>query len=100
MERVVLRVSPNKDKLLRVEFSDGKTIDFGSSKYQQYIIHKDVKRKNSYIARHYPNEDWDKSGIRTAGFWSRWILWNKPTLVSAIKDLEKNFGIKVQLRDD
>jgi len=100
MESVVLRLSPNKNKLLRVEFSDGKFIDFGSPKYQQYIIHKDAKRKNSYIARHYPNEDWDKSGSRTAGFWSRWILWNKKTIEDSVKDVEDSFGIKVHLRAD
>ena len=53
-----------------------------------------LKRQN-YIARHRVRENWNKSGIHTAGFWSRWILWNKPTLQESINDVEKRFNIKI-----
>jgi hypothetical protein len=28
----------------------------------------------------------------TAGFWSRWVLWNKPTITESIKDIQKRFS--------
>jgi hypothetical protein len=42
-------------------------------------------------------EDWNKSGIDTAGFWSRWALWSKPSLEEAIKLIEKKFKINIVL---
>ena len=52
--------------------------------------------KNAYISRHRVNENWNKSGIKTAGFWSKHILWNKPTIQQSIKDTEKRFNIKIK----
>lgn len=42
-----------------------------------------------------PRENWTKSGIDTAGFWSRWVLWNKPTLAASVADTEHRFGIDI-----
>lgn len=56
---------------------DNKKIHFGSPAHENYTIHNDDKRKELYIARHIKNEDWDKTGLETAGFWSKHILWNK-----------------------
>ncbi len=50
----------------------------------QYI--KDEERKLRYIKRH-NSENWTKSGIDSAGFWSRWLLWNLPTISSSYQDL-------------
>jgi len=72
-----------------------KTIHFGAKDYSDYTIHKDPDRKQRYIDRHKENEDWTKSGIDTAGFWSRWLLWNEPTLKDSIKEIEDKFGIKI-----
>jgi hypothetical protein len=44
------------------------------------------------------NENWTKSGLRTAGFLSRWILWNKPTILASIKDVEDRFNIKIKYK--
>ena len=52
-----------------------------------YTIHKDDKRKANYVARHRARENW--RDITTAGFWSYWNLWNKPTLKESIDDLYK-----------
>ena len=49
--------------------------------------------KKRYINRHKNNEDWTKSGIDTAGFWSRWLLWNKKTIQDSYKDIKNNFKI-------
>jgi Family of unknown function (DUF5754) len=33
------------------------TMDYGASGYEDFTIHKDLKRKGNYIARH-TGEDW------------------------------------------
>ena len=71
-------------------------IHFGDSRYEDFTSHKDEKRKSNYLSRHAKRENWTKSGINTAGFWSRWILWNKPTLHKSIEDIEKRFNIKIK----
>lgn len=72
-----------------------KTINFGSEPYQDYTQHKNEDRKKLYINRHKKNENWNKSGIMTAGFWSRWLLWNKPTISESIDNMESKFNIKI-----
>ena len=52
-----------------------------------------------YLERHKNNENWGKTGISSAGFWARWILWNKPSLSASIKDVEKRFKIKITKRN-
>lgn len=71
--------------------STGNKIHFGASGYEDFTTHKDKKRKELYINRHQKRENWGKSGINTAGFWSRWLLWNKPTLNESYKDIQKRF---------
>ena len=61
-------------------------LDRGAS---DYTIHKDDERKERYINRHKKNEDWNN--IYTAGFWSRWILWNKPSISESIRDTNNRF---------
>jgi hypothetical protein len=75
---------------------DGKIIHFGERGYSDMTKHKDPKRKQRYIDRHAKQEDWTKSGIQTPGFWSRWLLWNKPTLEESKQDVQKRFGITVR----
>ena len=70
----------------------GKKISFGAKGYSDYTIHKDDHRKNNYIKRH-QNEDWED--LRKAGTWSRFLLWNKPTLKASIIDMERKFNIKI-----
>jgi hypothetical protein len=71
----------------------GKKITFGAKGYSDYTIHKDDYRKNNYIKRHQVNEDWED--LEKAGTWSRFLLWNKPTLTASIKDMERRFNIKI-----
>ena len=80
--------------------TSGKKVYFGAIGYNDYIIYcknygKEYadKKKNAYIARHKKNENWTKSGIDTAGFWSFWILWHKPTLQSSYNDIKNRFLI-------
>ena len=70
---------------------DGKKISFGDPKYQDFTIHKYETRKERYIARHRKNEKWGIEGLNTAGFYSRWVLWNMPTIETSIADLNKRY---------
>lgn len=72
------------------------TVQFGAAGYEDYTMHKDKERKERYISRHKSREKWTKTGICTAGFWSRWILWNKPTLTGSIKNTSSKFGITIK----
>ena len=92
--RIYLSLSEKPTKKYKV-LVDGKTIHFGGAGYSDYTKHKDDERKKRYIARHKAREKWGKTGIKTAGFWARWILWNKPTLKNSIKTTENRFKIKI-----
>lgn len=72
-------------------------VSFGATGYEDYTMHNDKKRKKNYIARHSVNEEnWDN--IASAGFWSRWLLWNKKTIEDSAKDIENRFkDIKIYL---
>ena len=69
------------------------SISFGAKGYSDYTIHKDPKRKDNYIKRHQVNENWNELN---PGSFSRFLLWNKPTLTASIKDMEKKFDIKIK----
>lgn len=73
-----------------------RTVHFGQSGASDYTKHKDSDRKQRYVVRHKRgNEKWTKRGITTAGFWSRWLLWNKPTISASTNDIQKKFGIRI-----
>ena len=93
---IILKKSPNPKKKFRVVFDDGKRVDFGAKGYSDYTIHKDPERMKRYLHRHRSRENWTKSGIQTAGFWSRWLLWSEPSLQKAKTFMEKKFQIKIR----
>jgi hypothetical protein len=95
MKKVILLKSPKKEKKFRVVFSDGKHIDFGQVGYSDYTIHKDPKRMRRYLVRHSHREQWGLKGVHTAGFWSRWLLWSKPSLEEAKVLVQKRFNLKI-----
>lgn len=81
-----------KKYMVKVE---NKIIHFGQAGASDYTEHKDPERKERYLARHRNRENWNKSGIKTAGFWSRWLLWSEPTIAASIKKIEKKFNVKI-----
>ena len=87
---IVISPSKNKNKKFMAEVDGKKKIHFGDSRYEDYTIHKDDKRKENYINRH-SGEDWSKSNIASAGFMSRYILWEKPTIQQAINNLNSKY---------
>ena len=66
----------------------GKKMYFGALGYEDYTIHKDPIRKARYIARHKNKENWTKSGINTAGWFSRWLLWEEPNIRDAYEKIK------------
>ena len=77
----------------------GKKISFWAKKYMDYTLYykkygKETadKKKAAYIARHSKSgENWGKSGMFSKGFYSRWILWNLPTVEQSFNDVKKRF---------
>jgi hypothetical protein len=119
--RVKLIKSPNSKKKYRVIFEDGDTVDFGARGYSDFTLHKNPLRMRSYLIRHGASpyisaslkkeknpkrvlngllnvsnshlENWKPSGIKTAGFWSRWLIWSVPSMNGAKKLMSKKFNI-------
>ena len=89
MNIVVITPSRNKLKKFDAIINGTKTISFGARGMSDYTIHKDEARKNLYLNRHRKREDWGDA--YSAGFYSRWVPWNKPTLKESIDDLNKRF---------
>lgn len=121
MIKVKLSKSPISTKKFRVVFEDGSVVDFGAHGYSDYTKHKNPMRMRSYVRRHggnIPNklkfenspkivqddmlkvvksnkENWTQNGIKTAGFWSRWLLWSYPTLKEAKNFIRKKFQLHI-----
>lgn len=87
--------SARRAKKLCVVLPDGSRVHFGAKGYEDYTVHKDPGRKRRYIARHAVAETWGKLGIATAGFWARWLLWNRPTLAASARDVERRFHVRI-----
>jgi hypothetical protein len=92
--KVILRKSPKPTKKFRVIFPDGKYVDFGGKGYSDYTKHGNPYRMRLYIKRHSKlKENWSKKGIKTAGFWSRWLLWSRPSMNEAKRLLSSRFDL-------
>lgn len=96
----ILQPSPRAAKKLQVIVPqlDGSylAIVFGNTGYSDFLSHGSELRKFNYIRRHQSREDW--TDINRAGTWSKYLFWNKPTLKESVADIEKTFGIKIEMR--
>lgn len=89
---VTIKRSDRKNKKFVAIINEKKKIHFGASQYADFTLHKNKKRRKNYIARHKGlKQNWGITGIKTAGFWSRWLLWNKESLEDSREDIEKKF---------
>jgi hypothetical protein len=79
-------------------FPDGSKVHFGRQGYSDYTKHKAKERMERYLTRHRSRENWTRSGAKTAGFWSRWLLWSSPSLMGAKRKTEKVLGKKIVLK--
>lgn len=93
---VYLSPSTKYDKKYMVKIGNH-VIHFGAAGYDDYTTHHDDRRKANYIQRHQAREDWDD--YFTAGFWSRWLLWNKPTIIESIEDIEQRYPLYIYIAD-
>ena len=69
----------------------GKTLHFGSKNSKTYLDHGDKDKREAYLKRHAPLENWDEIN---AGSASRFILWNHKTLEKSLKSFLNRFNIK------
>ena len=99
VEEYVLKKSDKPNKKFVILMNDGKMKHyFGQAGAKDFTLHEPQirdSRKRAYIQRHKSRENWTKSGIHTSGFWSKHLLWNKPTIEESIKDTEKKFNVKI-----
>ena len=86
---VIITKSKKKDKKFDAIIDGKKTISFGAKGYSDFTQHKDPERKQRYLNRHKKNENWNDP--KTAGFYAKHILWNKPTIQESIKETNKQF---------
>ena len=94
---IIISKSKNKDKKYDARIDGKKTVSFGAAGMSDFTKHKDPERKQRYLDRHKKNENWNDP--TTAGYLSRWILWNKPTITESIKDTNKRFkNINIKLK--
>lgn len=91
MKLLSLSESSRKCKKYVAIFDDGKKIHFGAKGYEDYTLHKDDERKIKYIQRHRKRENW--SDPTAPGTLSRYLLWNKKTLLESLKDFRKRFNV-------
>ena len=83
--------SDRPDKKYFIITNDNKKIYFGQASASDFTLHKDEARKQRYINRHKKNENWNNKD--TAGFWSRWLLWEKQTIKESYDNIKKKFNI-------
>ena len=87
--------NPKKKYKVVVESKDRKkTIHFGAKGMSDFTKHKDEERKKHYLDRHRKNENW--SDPFSAGYWSRWLLWHKPSIKEAKKNIERTKNIDIK----
>jgi hypothetical protein len=79
-------------------FPEGRTVHFGRKGYSDYTIHKDPARMKRYLVRHRRREKWGRSGQYTPGFWSRWLLWSRPSLKGALARTQSVLGRRIIFR--
>lgn len=75
----LLDYSTRKNNKYMVTLPEGKKVHFGSSKYPDYLIHKDDERRDRYLSR--ATKIKNKQGelthnkIESANYWSSKLLW-------------------------
>ena len=88
--------SKAKGKRYAAKLPSGKTVNFGAKGYQNYTEHGDEERRKSYLARHGGGKE-NGSDRESAGYWSRWLLWEEESLQAAARKLRSK-GVDVKLK--
>ncbi len=94
---IIIKRSDRPEKKYTAVIDNTKSINFGQRGASDFTQHKNEERKHRYIQRHAKNKNWNNP--LTAGFYSRWITWEKPTLKEAVNNVNKKFkNINVKLK--
>ena len=99
MNTVIILKSHRPDKKYDAFIDARKIVSFGAKGYEHFTTHKNEERKERkerYLKRHRTNEDWNDP--LTAGFYARWLLWNKETLQDSLKDMNDRFRQTISIR--
>lgn len=85
--------SDRPEKKYYIITNQGKKVYFGQAGASDMTQHKNEARKQRYIQRHIQREGhlWNKSGINSPSFWSRFLLWEKPTIREAYSYIKTNY---------
>ena len=95
--KATLQPSSRQGKKYQVTVNDN-VIHFGASGYSDFTKNKDEARKERYIKRHEEKEDWSRSGMHTARFWAKHILWNEPTIEASARKVRERFGVDLRVQ--
>ncbi len=68
-----ISVSPIKNKKYRITLPDGTKIDYGAFGMEDYLIHKDKKRRELFHKRFRNNRGYDNPASPL--YYSRLLLW-------------------------
>ena len=94
---LAIKPSSDPDKKLDVKLETDagreKTVRIGAKGMDDFTKTRDEDQKARYLTRHRAREDWKLSGVLSSGFWSRWLLWNKPTLEASRRDVKERFNL-------
>ena len=110
MREIILRKSKSKGKKFDA-IVDGKTVSFGALPYEHYTDglgykgHLDKERRDNYEKRHKTIGEFRNimtprqrlASFATPSFWAYRLLWLKPTIKEAIKDIEEKFNVKIKV---
>lgn len=92
-----LSPATQKNKRYQIKTPDNKIISFGAEGGSTFIDHKNLDKKNAWIARHKAGNPEAWSNKNSPLFWARVLLWNQPTLSASIKDVKQRYNIKVRV---
>jgi len=95
MSAISIRPSSREGSKWVVDYG-GHKIHFGARGYEDFTQHHDEFRRAAYIRRHATRERWDDP--MTAGFWSRWLLWENRDIVAAARNISRYLGRPIDLQ--
>ena len=94
--KLTIKKSHKPEKKYDAIFNDDgheKTVSFGATGYDDYVLTGNKIKRARYIKRHGHHEDFNDK--MSAGALSRWILWgNSTSLNQNIADYKKRFHLQ------